>query len=128
MNNVTMIGRLTEEPNLKHVGDRAICEMRIAVDNGRHPTTYIDVAAFDGQAYTCAEYLGKGRQVGVTGKLALDEWRDAGGRRHQRYKVIGHVQFLERLRHEEVDGTPIGPPAGGPEPAAAEQPELTLAA
>jgi single-strand DNA-binding protein len=123
-----MIGRLTEEPNLKHVGDRAICEMRIAVDNGRHPTTYIDVDTFDGQAYTCAEYLGKGRQVGVSGTLALDEWHDPLGRRHQRYVVIGNAQFLERLRHDQVEEAPIGPPAGGPEPAAAEQPELALAA
>jgi single-stranded DNA-binding protein len=43
----------------------------VRVDNGRHPTTYIDVTAFDGQAYTCAEYLAKGRMVGVDGKLAL---------------------------------------------------------
>jgi hypothetical protein len=41
--------------------DRAVCEMRIAVPNGRHPTTYVDIAASDGQAYACAEFLAKGR-------------------------------------------------------------------
>jgi hypothetical protein len=43
-----MAGHLTADPDLKHLGNRAICEMWMAVDNGRHPTTYIDVATLDG--------------------------------------------------------------------------------
>jgi single-strand DNA-binding protein len=125
MNTVTMTGRLTRDPELKHSGEeRPICEMRIAVDNGRHPTTYIDVTAFDGQAYTCAEYLTKGRMVGVDGKLALSEWRDSGGRNHQRYSVIGRVEFLDRPAGREAGAAE--PP--DPEPVDSARPELTLAA
>ena len=98
MNAVTMTGRLTKDPKLRHSGDRAICDMRIAVDNGRHPTTYIDVTTFDGQAYTCAEYLAKGRKVGVSGRLAYDEWRSADNSKRSRYSVIGHVEFLAAPR------------------------------
>jgi single-strand DNA-binding protein len=125
MNNVTITGRLTREPELRHTGEeRAVCDMRVAVDNGRHPTTYIDVHAFDGQAYTCAEYLCKGRMVGVEGRLAFREWRDGQGRPRQRYSVVGRVEFLDR---------PPGPDAaaGGdiqPAPSQAKQPELALAA
>jgi single-strand DNA-binding protein len=125
MNTVTMTGRLTRDPQLKHTADeRPICEMRVAVDNGRHPTTYIDVTAFDGQAYTCAEYLSKGRKVGVDGRLTLDEWRDAGGKNHQRYSVIGRVEFLDRPSERRVEVS--GPPEN--EPAEGVQPELALAA
>jgi single-strand DNA-binding protein len=120
MNTVTMTGRLTREPELKHVSDRAICDLRIAVDNGRHPTTYIDVTTFDGQAYTCAEYLAKGRLVGVNGRLTLGEWRDADGRNHQHYTVIGRVEFLDRR--------PQAPEPTDPEPAESPRPELALAA
>ena len=125
MNNVTITGRLTDEPELVHLAEgRAVCNLRVAVDNGRHPTTFIDVAAFDGQAYACAEYLAKGRKVGVEGRLALREWRDAQGRLHQRYSVIGRVEFLERPPR-----APEGETFGGePEPADARQPELALAA
>jgi single-strand DNA-binding protein len=124
MNTVTMTGRLTKDPELRHVGDRAICDMRIAVDNGRHPTTYIDVTTFDGQAYTCAEYLVKGRKVGVDGKLALGEWRDAAGKSHQRYSVIGRVEFLDRLPERAGE---VSEPSGT-RPVESVQPELALAA
>jgi single-strand DNA-binding protein len=125
MNTVTMTGRLTRDPRLKHSGEeRPICEMRIAVDNGPHPTTYVDVTAFDGQAYTCGEYLTKGRMVGVDGKLALNEWRDAGGRSHQRYSVLGRVEFLDRPAEREagaLEPTDLAP-------AGSAQPELAPAA
>jgi single-strand DNA-binding protein len=125
MNNVTMIGRLTRDPQLRHAAEeRPICEMRIAVDNGPHPTTYIDVTTFDGQAYACAEYLKKGRLVGVDGKLTLSQWRDADGGNHERYGVIGRVEFLDRPseRRPEVPDQPEL------EPAEAVQPQLALAA
>jgi single-strand DNA-binding protein len=125
MNNVTITGRLTRDPQLKHTADeRPICEMRVAIDNGRHPTTYIDVTAFDGQAYICAEYLTKGRKVGVDGRLTLSEWRDAGGQKRQRYSVIGGVEFLDRPSEGRVD-VPGRPET---EPAEGVQPELAFAA
>jgi single-strand DNA-binding protein len=124
MNTVTMTGRLTRDPRLRHHEERPICEMRIAVDNGPHPTTYIDVTTFDGQAYTCAEYLAKGRKVGVDGALALREWRGADGKTRHDYSVIGRVEFL--------DPPPRGEAEAGeeyePEPILGSQPELALAA
>jgi single-strand DNA-binding protein len=127
MNAVTMIGRLTEDPNLKHAEGRAICEMRLAVDNGRHPTTFIDVVVFDGQAYSCAEYLAKGRLIAVGGRLALAEWHDTTGRRRQRYSVIGKVKFLDRPPTPVRDEEPIGPSAEDPGDEGARQHELALA-
>lgn len=125
MNNVTITGRLTEEPELRHLAEgRAVCKMRLAVDNGRHPTTFIDVDAFDAQAYSCAEYLAKGRLVGVEGRLALGEWRDSEGRARKRYSVIGRVQFLDRPPRAG-EGETFG---GEPEPTDVGEPELALAA
>lgn len=95
MNAITLSGNLTEDPKLVHHGERPICEMRLAVDNGRHPSTYIDVRAFDEQAYICAEFLRKGSKVGVTGRLAYDEWRNTDGKKRSAYSVIGRVEFLD---------------------------------
>ncbi len=95
MNSVTLSGNLTQDPKLVDVEGRAICEMRLAVDNGRGRTTYIDVRAFDEQAYVCAEYLHKGSKVGVQGRLVYDEWRNSEGQKRSAYSVIGRVEFLD---------------------------------
>jgi single-strand DNA-binding protein len=129
MNSVTISGRLTGEPDLRHTAEeRAFCTMRVAVDNGRHPTTYIDAVAFDAQAYACAEYLAKGRKIGVEGRLALREWREAGGPTRRRYSVIGRVEFLDPPPRAAAEEMPIGPAADVPEAARAEEPEAVLAA
>jgi single-strand DNA-binding protein len=95
MNQITLIGRLTHDPELVHRSEKTICQMRLAVDGGRHPTTYIDVRAFDDQAYACAEYLSKGNRIGVNGRLIYDEWRGPDGAQRYRYSVIGRVEFLD---------------------------------
>jgi single-strand DNA-binding protein len=113
MNNVTLTGNLTRDPHLKHVEERAICELRVAVDNGAHPTTYVDVTTFDGQAHACAEFLAKGRKVGVSGRLVLDEWEAADGSRRSRHFVIGRVEFLDQPRRAEQGDVPTPDPDGG---------------
>lgn len=122
MNALTMTGNLTRDPELIYAGERPICKLRIAVDNGHHPTTYIDVSTFDEHAFACAEFLHKGRKVGVSGRLALDEWRNAEDKRRERYSVIGRVEFLDRPRSvgvgdrrsetepsDHIDGAPAVP-------------------
>jgi single-strand DNA-binding protein len=121
MNAISLSGRLTHDPKLVYRADRPICEMRLAVDNGRHPTTFIDVRTFDGQAYVCAEYMRKGSKVAVSGTLAYSEWRGAEDKKRERYSVIGRVEFLDPPPAEEV-GESIVPAPKAPEP------ELALAA
>jgi single-strand DNA-binding protein len=110
MNNVSLIGNLTEDPKLVERSERPVCEMRVAVDNGRFQTTYIDVRAFDEQAYTCAEYLHKGRKVAVSGTLAYSHWHNSEGQKRERYSVIGRVDFLDRPRDGQTPSPEDRPP------------------
>jgi single-strand DNA-binding protein len=110
MNTVTMTGNLTRDPELREVGERPECKIRIAVDNGAYPPTYIDVRTFDAAGEACAAWLRKGRRVGVTGKLALDEYAGKDGSPRQRYSVIGRVEFLDKpWAAAEVSGDRGGP-------------------
>jgi single-strand DNA-binding protein len=124
MNNVTMTGRLTRDPELHQGAERSECKLRLAVDNGIYPPTFIDVRTFGPSAEACAEWLTKGWQVGVSGKLALTEFTGSDGKPRQRYSVIGRVEFLGRPR-------PGVPETGGrpeePEPIGSAQPEPALA-
>lgn len=95
MNSVDLTGRLTKDPELKERGGKSVCDLRLAVDNGTHEPTYIDVSTFDGQAEACARYLRKGRQVAVAGRLVFRQWEAGDGSKRSRHSVIGRVEFLD---------------------------------
>lgn len=114
MNSVKMTGRLTREPQLKHIKKkRAVCEMRLAVDNGRYPTTFIDLSVFDAPAYGCAEHLSKGCPVKVEGELRFRERTAAGVRRFEPHSIVGLVEPLGRPpgQDSEPSNSPDSEPA-----------------
>jgi single-strand DNA-binding protein len=115
MNSVNLIGRLTRDPELRSMpdGDRAVCDLRIAVDNGQNDPTYVDVATFDKQAEACAAHLSQGRQVAVTGRLIYREWEKDGEKR-SKHSVIGRVEFLAKPKgsSEQNGSDPESEPTG----------------
>jgi len=98
MNNVTLIGRLTRDPELITTSNGTdICNMGIAVQRrGREEgADFVEVKAFNAQAKTSAEYLAKGRQVGISGHLRLDTWDNVEGeKRSKLYVIANSVEFL----------------------------------
>jgi single-strand DNA-binding protein len=102
---VALIGRLTKDPELRSTaGGTAVCSMRVAYSTSRKnaeggwedKSNFIDVSVFGNQADACAQYLGKGKQVGVSGRLEWREWdaSDGSGKR-QSYEIVADlVQFL----------------------------------
>lgn len=96
MNCVSLIGRLTRDPELRttHSG-QAVCNMRVAVDAfGADKTLYVDVVSFGDSARACGEHLTRGRLVGVAGRLVYEEWQVRDGSKRSRHKVVGRVDFL----------------------------------
>jgi single-strand DNA-binding protein len=98
MNHVSLMGNLTKDPELKRVGEdnRAVCEMRLAVNDGRQDRDplYIDVVTFDKSAEACAKHLAKGRQIAVEGRLRFEQWKTEDDEPRSKHKVIGRVEFL----------------------------------
>ena len=81
-NNVTLIGRLTVDPQRKYTqSGKEIAEFSIA--NNYYISTknttevnYFDVVAFDKLAETVNKYLIKGKQVLISGMLRQERWQD----------------------------------------------------
>ncbi|WP_286032388.1 single-stranded DNA-binding protein [Brachyspira pilosicoli] len=81
-NNVTLIGRLTVDPQRKYTqSGKEIAEFSIA--NNYYISTknttevnYFDVVAFDKLAETVNKYLIKGKQVLISGTLIQERWQD----------------------------------------------------
>ena len=81
-NCVTLIGRLTADPQRKYTqGGMEIAEFSIA--NNYYVSTknttevnYFDIVAFDKLAETANKYLTKGKQVLICGTLRQERWQD----------------------------------------------------
>jgi single-strand DNA-binding protein len=105
INRVVLVGNLTKDPELRHTpGGTPVCSLRVAVNSRRRDDSgtwvdkpnYFDVSVFGNQAESCAQYLSKGRPVGIDGRLDWREWdaTDGSGKR-QAVQIIGEsVQFL----------------------------------
>ena len=83
MNTIQLIGRLTQDPELRFTnGGMATTKLRLAVprrkkDGEEQAPVYVDVVTFGKQAEAVAEHLAKGRRVGITGRLEYREWNVA---------------------------------------------------
>jgi len=116
MNNIQLIGRLTADPELRFTRDGdPVCRFRIAVPRYDDAADFIDVVVFKPHAEACAEHLGKGRQVGVSGRLSYGEWHAEDGTKRSKHEVVANsVDFLG-----DRDRSRAAAPAPEPEPAAA---------
>ena len=104
LNRVTLVGRLTRDPELRHTNDgNPICSIRLAVTsrardnetgNWGDRSNYFDVTVFGRQAETASTYLNKGRRIGVDGRLSWREWQAQDGTRRQSVEVIANDVFF----------------------------------
>lgn len=110
MNNVVLIGRATRDPELKYLpnGGTAVANFSLAVDKGlsrekrqemesnNQPTAdFINIVVWGKTAEACANYLGKGKLVGIQGRIQTRSWDDAGTRKYATEVVANQVEFLE---------------------------------
>jgi single-strand DNA-binding protein len=103
LNSVNLIGRLTRDPELRATpGGTSVCKLRVAYDQGRDQTGYVDVTVFQKAADDCAEYLVRGQEVGISGRLQWREWEADGGKR-QAHEVVGaRVDFLRKPKDADT--------------------------
>ena len=105
INVVVLVGNLTRDPELRHTpSGMAVCSLRIAVSTRRkdpasgewtEKPNYFDVTVWGNQGESCAQYLSKGRPVGIDGRLEWREWDAQDGTKRQAVEVIANnVQFL----------------------------------
>ena len=104
INRVVLVGNLTRDPELRHTpSGTAVCSLRLAVNTRRKDSSgqwvekpnYFDITVWGQQGENCAQYLAKGRSVGVDGRLEWREWDAQDGTKRQAVEVVADsVQFL----------------------------------
>jgi single-strand DNA-binding protein len=79
------------------------------------------VVVWDRLAQVCGQYLGKGQQVAVEGRLQTRQWDDDRGARHWKTEVVAtSVEMLSGRRKKDYDAE-----SRGEEPAATGESEST---
>src|SRR3954464_11968448 len=133
INRVTLVGRLTRDPELRHLpSGTQVLQMGLAV-NGRQKDdagnwtdkpNFFDIKVFGNQAEMLSQHLSKGRRVGIDGRLDWSSWEAQDGTKRSKVEVVAQsVQFLDSRGGSE-GGQPQFVPAG----AAAESAEFPASA
>jgi len=131
INKVILVGRLGRDPEVRYTSDgRAVTNFSIATsdewkdkDTGekKERTEWHRIVAFGKLGEICGEYLSKGRQVYIEGKLQTRSWEKDGVTRYTTEIVAGDVQFLGGRDFNE-SGPP--PEAPGPMNSAPEEDDI----
>jgi single-strand DNA-binding protein len=106
LNKAVIVGNLTRDPELKalpsggKVTSFSLATNRVWADqNGqkKEATDYHNIVVFGRQAETSAQYLAKGQQVLVEGRLQTRSWDGQDGKKNYRTEIVAdRVQFGSR--------------------------------
>src|ERR1700745_2425992 len=112
MNTVSLIGNLATGVELREVGEgKKVASFLLAGGRGGRDAgaDCVGVSVWDRQAELCAEYLSKGRRIGLDGYLRSRNWEEEG-RRRRVVEVVGtRIDFLGGPRRESEEGAEVIP-------------------
>ena len=103
VNKVVIIGNLGKDPEVRYTqSGSAVSNLRLAVSERRKKgdewlehTEWIDVVCFGKTAENAGQYLSKGRQVYVEGRMSTRKWEDKEGNNRYSTEVVAHsIIFL----------------------------------
>lgn len=97
MNVITLVGRLTRDPELRFLPDgKPVANFSVAVDRpfknqqGEREADFIDVVFWGTRGEKVAELFSKGKPIAVTGRLQIRSYETQGGQRRKAAEVIGN--------------------------------------
>jgi single-strand DNA-binding protein len=133
VNKVILVGNLGKKPELRYTpGGQAVANFTLATNErfggkdgqpAQERTEWHRIVVWGRTAENCGQYLDKGRQVYIEGRLQTREWQDKEGQKRQTTEVVATtVQFLGGKGGGDGMGGPAmgadervaaGAPAGG---------------
>ncbi len=123
-NRIVLVGNLTREPELKYIASgKALCKVGLAVNkkfkrqDGSYSdeVLYVDCVCWEKTAENVAQYLHKGSQVLVEGRLTFSTWeaKEGGGKRSKHEVNVDQVQFLSKPQGQGATQAQEPPPGSG---------------
>ena len=104
VNKVLLLGRLGRDPDLRFSQNQTpICNFSLATSERRKDasgqwsdhTEWHNIIAFGKTAENCSNYLKKGREVFIEGKIQTRKWQDKEGKDRYTTEILANsVQFV----------------------------------
>lgn len=99
LNKVTLIGNLGKDPEMRTAGENPVASFSLATafkgKDGQEKTEWHRIVAWGKTAELCGQYLRKGRQVYLEGRLQTREWTDKEGVKKYTTEVVAtNVVFI----------------------------------
>lgn len=109
MNKVVLIGRLTADPDLRFTPENGTAVSRITIaiqrkykKEGQEEADFIPVVIWGKQAEATANYISKGKLIGISGRIQTRSYEAKDGTKRYVTEVIAEeVQFLEWGKKKE---------------------------
>ena len=109
MNRVLLTGRLTRDPELRALASgKSVTTFNVATNEyaggGKEKAEFHTIVTWDKLAQVCGQYLGKGQQVAIEGRLQTRSWDDDAGKRHWRTEIVAnHVEMLSGRKKKDYE-------------------------
>lgn len=110
MNNVVLVGRLSKDPEIKHIPETglAVCTITLAVDkglsreqkieataNGKFTADFVSISVFGKQAENCEQYMSKGRECAIYGKITTNKFTTKEGKKRSVMELTAQrIEYL----------------------------------
>ena len=119
LNKVMIIGHLGRDPEMRYTpSGRPVTTFSVATNRSwstsdgerRTDTEWFNVVAWNKLAEICNQYLTKGQQVYIEGRLQSRRWEDSTGTKHTSVEVVANEMIMlgDRRPDEEIsDDEPV---------------------
>ena len=124
LNKVMLIGNLGRDPELRYTQNgQAVANFTLATNENwtnksgerEERTEWHRIVVWGRQAEVARDYLAKGRQIFVEGRIQTREWEDKEGQKRYTTEVVAN-QFVMLGRRDGNDGAYEAPGQQGPGP------------
>jgi single-strand DNA-binding protein len=120
LNKVLLIGRLGQDPEMRYTpSGRPLTKFQMAVNRSwttadgekKTETEWFNIVSWGKLAEICNQYLSKGQQVYIEGRLHTRNWQDEGGSNHSTVEITAQEMIMLDARtniddQDNQEGTP----------------------
>ena len=113
LNKVMLIGNLGRDPEMRYTpSGRPVTTFSVATNRSwkssdgerRNETEWFNIVAWGNLAEICNQYLKKGHQVYIEGRLQSRSWEDDDKKKHQTTEVVAKEMVMLGDKRKEESG------------------------